>query len=165
MPYVLLTVVFRKEEAAELEVLDCIFPKDQTAHFLEHRFGGLLLLETSLNPDLAAEAIRNCTTSTVFKIIPVDSMVTTDISLISEEARRLVGGGSCPVAVVCVRRGRAIASSSEVEHHVGALLKKAGHQISLGSPCLVVRIDIIDDRTTISVRPPSGFFTKMGGSK
>lgn len=164
MPFVLMTVVFRKEEAAKLEVLDCLFPLDQGAHFLEHRFGGLLLLETSLNADLAASVIHDRPTSTLFKIIPVDSIVKTDIEKISSESLRLMDGRACRVAVECIRRGRYIASSSDVERHVGTLLKGTGCSINLRNPDLVVHINIIDDHTTISVRPPSGLFVKMRGA-
>jgi tRNA(Ser,Leu) C12 N-acetylase TAN1 len=163
MPLVLITVVFGKEEAAKLEVLDCLFPMDSEAKFMPQPYGGLLLLETSLDSDSAACVLRDCATCYVFKIVPVDVLVTTDLGTISSEALRLVGDGGSSVSVVCRRRGRVISSSSVVERQVGKALKGAGHAINLRKPDMVVRIDIIGERTTISVRPPDRFFTKMRG--
>ncbi|MBM5805135.1 MAG: hypothetical protein FJZ49_03590 [Candidatus Verstraetearchaeota archaeon] len=165
MGFVLITVPYGKEEAAGLEVLDCLFHQDHNARFVEHGYGGLLLLDTTLSPEDAAIALRDCPTSSVFKIIPVDSMVDSDIAAISREAVRLTGEGRRRVAAVCKRRGRVIASSSEVEAAVGRALKSRGHVIDLKNPDLIIRIDIIGERTTISVRHPSGFFTKMRGSE
>jgi tRNA(Ser,Leu) C12 N-acetylase TAN1 len=165
MGFVLITVPYGKEEAAKLEVLDCIFPRDQNARFVEHGYGGLLLLDTILNADDAALVLRDCPTSSVFKIIPVDSMVNSDMATVSREAVRLTGGGRRRVAAVCNRRGRVIASGSEVEAAVGQVLKSRGHIIDLKNPDLIIRIDIIGERTTISVRHPSGFFTKFRGSE
>jgi len=165
MGFVLITVPYGKEEAAKLEVLDCVFPQDQNARFVEHGYGGLLLLDTALSPDDAAVVLRDCPTSSVFKVIPVDSMVDSDIAAISREAVRLTGEGWRRVAAVCKRRGRVIASSSEVEAAVGRALKSRGHIIDLKNPDLIIRIDIIGERTTISVRHPSGFFTKMRGGE
>lgn len=165
MGFVLITVPYGKEEAAKLEVLDCIFPQDQNAKYIEHGYGGLLLLDTVLNADDAAFVLRDCPTSYVFKIIPVDSMVNSDIAAISREAVRLTSGEQHKVAVICNRRGRVIASSSKVEATIGQVLKKRGHIIDLKKPDLIIRIDIIGERTTISVRHPSGFFTKKRGSE
>lgn len=163
MPLVLMTVVYGKEESAKLEVLDCLFPQDPGARFLDHSFGGLLLLKTSLDADAAAQRLMDCPTGLVFRITPVDSLVQSEMDPICGEVLRLVGGGRQSVCVDCRRRGRFIASSSEVERKVGGSLKAAGHTIDLKKPDVMVRIDIIGECTTISVRPPSGFFTKMKG--
>jgi tRNA(Ser,Leu) C12 N-acetylase TAN1 len=165
MGFVLITVPYGKEEAAKLEVLDCIFPKDHNAGYVEHGYGGLLLLDTILNADDASITLRDCPTSCVFKIIPVDSLIKSDIDAISKEAVRLTNRGQHRVAVVCKRRGRVIASSSKVEAFVGQVLKLKGHIIDLKNPDIIIRIDIIGERTTISVRHPSGFFIKIRGSK
>lgn len=92
-------------------------------------------------------------------------MINSDMAAISREAVRLTKGGQHRVAAICKRRGRVIASSSEVEAAVGQVLKSRGHIIDLKNPDLIVRIDIIGERTTISVRHPSGFFTKFRGSE
>jgi tRNA(Ser,Leu) C12 N-acetylase TAN1 len=165
MGLVLITVQYGKEESAKLEILDCLFPQDKNAEFVDHGYGGLLLLDTALDPDEAAATILECPTSSVFKIIPVDLIVNSDIATIVSEAVRLTVAGRQRVAVVCKRRGRTIASSNEVEVAVGRELKSRGHTIDLKSPELIIRIDIIGEHTTISVRPPSGFFTKLRGDK
>jgi tRNA acetyltransferase TAN1 len=164
MPLVLVTVVFGKEEAAKLEVLDCIYASDPNAHFLEHKYGGLLILETEIASDAAAEAIKKWPTSQVFKVMPVDSIVKAEIGAIVGEVLRLAPQSRSRVSVVCQRRGRAIASSHDLEVVVGSELKSRGHIIDLENPQLVVRIDIIGERATISVRPPAGYFIKRRGN-
>jgi tRNA acetyltransferase TAN1 len=159
----LITVVYGKEVKARLEVLDCIFPYDPSASCSVQPYGGLLLLETELPADEAAARIAACSTSLVFKIIPTDCVVDSDLARICSEALRLVPEGAERVAVDCTRRGRALPSSHYVEEEVGKLLKERGNTIDLGNPALVVRIDIIGSRSTISVRPPSGFITKKDG--
>jgi tRNA acetyltransferase TAN1 len=164
MPLVLVTVVFGKEEAAKLEVLDCIYALDPNAHFLEHKYGGLLILETEIASDAAAEAIERYPTSQVFKVMPVDSAVKAEVGAIVCEVLRLVPQSQSSVSVVCQRRGRAIASSHDLEVEVGSELKSRGHIIDLENPQLVVRIDIIGERATISVRPPASYFIKRRGN-
>jgi tRNA acetyltransferase TAN1 len=159
-----MTVVYGKEESAKLEVLDCIFPRDPGARFLEHGYGGLLVLETSLSSDDATRILADSPTSLIFKITPVDSLVQSAMDSICSEVLRLVGAGDQSISVSCRRRGRAIASSSEVERQVGSALKEAGHTIDLEHPDLNVRIDIIGGRTTISVKTPAVFLVKMKGS-
>jgi len=157
-------VVFGKEKAAKLEVLDCIYPLDPNAHFLEHKYGGLLILETEIASDTAAKAIKNQPTSQVFKVMPVDSIVKAEVGSIVGEVLRLAPKSQSRVSVVCQRRGRAIASSHDLEVTVGSELKSRGHIIDLENPQLVVRIDIIGERATISVRSPAGYFIKRRGN-
>jgi tRNA(Ser,Leu) C12 N-acetylase TAN1 len=95
--------------------------------------------------------------------MPVDSAVKAEVGAIVSEVLRLVPPSRGSVSVVCQRRGRAIASSHDLEVVVGSELKSRGHLIDLENPQLVVRIDIIGERATISVRPPAGYFTKRKG--
>jgi len=160
MGFVLVTVKFGKEDAAELEVLDCILPYDQTARSVRQTYGGLLMLETSLDPDAAARIIMNTPTSLVRTIVPVDAVVGASIKEIVEKSTPLVGDTAKAIAVKCVRRGRSIRSSRDVEEEVGKTLKLSGHSISLNSPDLVVRVDVIGEHATISVRNPDLAFKK-----
>ncbi len=159
----LVTVEYGKESGAELEALDCIFPKDPTAFCIRQPYGGLILISTTLPSDEAAAMIGSCRTTSIHKVLPIDSMVESDLGKLCSEALRLVPPGSERVAVDCARRGRFLPSSQLVEEEVGRLLKTRGMTIDLVNPRLVVRIDIIGSFSTISVRPPSGFITKKEG--
>jgi len=160
MGLVLITAAFGKEKSAMMEILDCILHLDPSAKFAELGLGGLLLLETSINSDAACIAINDYPTSFIFTMTPVDIIVNSDLMKISDTIRGLIGLQRCKVAVKCRRRGRAINSSSEVEVEIGRMLKTVGFSIDLEKPELVVQIDIIGKRTTISVRPPTAFFKK-----
>jgi tRNA(Ser,Leu) C12 N-acetylase TAN1 len=163
MGVLLLTVVCGKEAKARLEALDCVFPKDPIANCSLPSYGGLLILETGLPSDDAARLVATCSTSLISKIIPVDSIIESDLEKICAEALRLTPPGSGRVAVDCARRGRLLKSSHVVEEEVGRLLKAHGKAIDLKNPDLIVRIDIIGSLSTISVRPPSGFIIKKDG--
>lgn len=163
MGMLLITTVYGKEDKARLEVLDCIFPHDPAASCSPQPYGGLLLLETGMGTDEAARKLVNCPTTLVIRVIPIDYILDTDLEKICSAVLSLVPRGTGGVAVDCVRRGREIGSSHEVEEEVGRRLRGRGDTIDLDNPSLVVRIDIIGGRTTISVRPPSGFVTKSEG--
>lgn len=162
MGVLLITVAYGKEEKARLEVLDCLFPCDPSATCSMEPYGGLLLLETGLPVDRAAAVLAACATSLIFKIIPVDSVVESEMDMISSEVLRLIPEGASRFAVDCSRRGRAIPSSHRVEEEIGWLLKERGNAIDLEHPDIIVRIDIIGSHTTISVRSPPGFIDKKG---
>ncbi len=89
MGRLLMTVFYGKEAEASLEALDCIFSKDPAACCTRQPYGGLLLLETGLPSDEAAALIAACSTSLISKIIPVDSIVESDLEKICSEVLRL----------------------------------------------------------------------------
>ncbi|MGC8936375.1 MAG: THUMP domain-containing protein [Candidatus Methanomethylicaceae archaeon] len=163
MGLLLITTPCGKEEAAKLEVLDCIFHADSEAEFLPQNYRGLLLLNTKLSSDEAASLVRNCPTAYIHRVIPVDLMVRSDISSIVDAVLRLVPQRITKIRVECQRRGRHITSSRDVEVAVGSALKTLGHTIDIRSPEAVVRIDIIGEWTTISVGPPERYVKKIRG--
>lgn len=163
MGTLLITAAYGKEAKARLEALDCVFPKDHAATCSLLPYGGLLLLETGLSSDEAAAAISACSTSLIFKVIPLDSVTESDLQQIGSEVLRLVPRHAKRFAVDCARRGRVLPSSLAVEEAIGGLLKAHGKAIDLENPDIIVRIDIIGSLTTISMRPPSGFIVKKDG--
>lgn len=163
MGLLLVTAPCGKEEAAKLEVLDCIFHKDCEASFITHDYRGLLLLKTKLSSDEVAQIIRDCPTAYVHKIIPVDIVVKSDINSIIEALKGLVPSRRVKVGIECQRRGRLIRSSRDVEAAVGAVLRDLGYTIDMQSPEFLVRIDIIGEWTTISVGHPERYFKKRRG--
>jgi tRNA(Ser,Leu) C12 N-acetylase TAN1 len=163
MGLLIVTAPCGKEEAAKLEVLDCIFHADSEASFIPHGYMGLLLLKTRLSSDEAAALVRDCPTAYVHRIVPVDLMIESDLTSIIEAVLRLMPKKPSKVRIECQRRGRFIRSSQEVESAVGSALKSLGHEVQMRSPQTVVRIDIIGEWTTISVGPPERFAKKLRG--
>ncbi|MGF3498187.1 MAG: THUMP domain-containing protein [Candidatus Methanosuratincola sp.] len=154
MATVLLTVEYGKEGGAAVEVLDCILPLDPGASVRRCGFGGVLILETSLDPDRAAESIACSLCRLVRSAIPVDQLVRSDILEIEKIVASRVGIGS-KVAVRCRRRGSALPSPKEVESIVGRRLTGLGCSVDLKNPDQIARIEIIGDVTAVSVRPPN----------
>ncbi|MGQ9760059.1 MAG: THUMP domain-containing protein [Candidatus Methanomethylicaceae archaeon] len=163
MGFLLVTAPCGKEEAAELEVLDCIIHRDPGASFIPHSYRGLLILNTKLSSDEAAKLVKDCPTAYICKIIPVDATIKSDLPSIIECVTKLIPRDSRSLRVECKRRGQYIKSSYDVELAVGAALKDLGHTVNFRSPERIVRIDIIGEWTTISVGSPERYFTKLRG--
>lgn len=153
MGALLVTTDYGKEVDAAAEALDCLLPLDPGAGLRETGFGGLIILETSLDPDKAADAVLGCTTAHIRSIVPIDIMVRTGLEGIASAVLPAVAPGS-RVAVRCRRRGSSMPSSKMVEEAVGKALTERGAHVDLRAPDLVVRIEIIGEVTAISVRPP-----------
>ena len=161
MGTVLLTVAYGKEEPAVTEALDVLMPHDPQSSAERPPFGGLALIRTSLDQDVAAGLIAGAPTSFIRSASPIDTIVQSDIRAIREGVSSLLSRTAAGTAAVrCARRGRAVRSSLEVEREVGSLLGRAGYTIDLANPSTVVRIDVIGERTAISIRPPDKFFKK-----
>lgn len=153
MATVLITVEYGKEGGAVVEVLDCILPLDPGASVRGCGFGGILILDTSLDPDRAAESIAVSLSRLVRSAIPVDQLVRSDLPEIEKIAVSRVRIGS-KIAVKCRRRGCALPSPREVERIVGRRLTGLGCVVDLENPDQIVRIEIIGEITAVSVRPP-----------
>ncbi len=161
MGTVLLTLEYGKEEAGAIEALDVLMPHDPCAKAERQPFGGLVLISTALDQDAAAEIMAGAPTSFIRSVSPVDTIVPSEMNAIMESVgERLPHPATGGAAVRCSRRGRSIGSSLEVERAVGGLLRRAGFEIDLASPSIVVRIDVIGGQTAISIRPPERFFKK-----
>jgi tRNA(Ser,Leu) C12 N-acetylase TAN1 len=160
MGLVLATVKFGKEEAAGIEILDCILPYDLNARLIGTGFGGVLLLETSMEPDRTARILMEFPTSLIQMLIPVDKVVNAEMGEIRDAILQLAGRDPKKFAVKCVRRGRAISSSKDVEVSIGSALKQQGHVVDLDNPELIARIDLIGERAAISVKSPELQFKK-----
>ncbi|MEM2125374.1 MAG: THUMP domain-containing protein [Candidatus Methanosuratincola sp.] len=153
MAAVLITVKYGKEGGAAVEVLDCILPLDPDASVRGCGFGGILILDTSIDPDRAAETIAGSLSRLVSSAIPVDQLVRSDLSEIEKIAVSRVRIGS-KIAVRCRRRGHVLPSPKEVERIVGSRLAGIGCVVDLENPDQIVRIEIIGEITAVSVRPP-----------
>ncbi len=164
MATVLITVEYGKESKAAVEILDCILPLDPGASIKRSGFGGVLILETSIDPDRAAESIAGSLSRLVRSSIPVDQLVNSAISEIEKTAASLVRIGS-KIAVRCRRRGSDLPSPKEVECIVGRRLACLGCTVDLKDPDHIVRIEIIGEVTAISVRPPNRSVFKTCTSK
>lgn len=163
MGLLLVTTPCGKEEAAKLEVFDCILHADSAPSLIPHDYKGLLLINTRLSSDEAAALVRNCPTAYVHQIIPVDLMIKSDLASIIGAVLQLMPKMRTKVRIECQRRGRHIKSSQDVESAVGSALASIGHTVQIKSPETLVRIDIIGEWTTISVGPPERYARKLRG--
>ncbi|MEM4706840.1 MAG: THUMP domain-containing protein, partial [Candidatus Methanomethylicaceae archaeon] len=116
MGMVIITVPSNKEERAKIEILDCIFPKDYEAKFIEHKYPGLLILESKkLSSDEILKLLEECPTAYIYKIIPVDDIVESNLNSIIKKIEELLKNKKGKIKVDCKKRGSIIKSSHEVE--------------------------------------------------
>ncbi|MEN3054949.1 MAG: THUMP domain-containing protein, partial [Candidatus Methanosuratincola petrocarbonis] len=151
MGAVLVTVECDKEERATIEILDSILPLDVGASIRRCESRGILILETSLDPDQAAESIAGSLTRLVRSTVPVDLLVSSDLSEIEQAlVPRIEAGSKIAVRCRCRRRGSSLPPPLEVERLVGRSLVELGCTVDLESPDQIVRIEIIGETTAVS---------------
>lgn len=153
--HILVTTKPGREETGEIEVLDCLLRYDSTVEVRRTEFAGVLLVETALSPQRAADLLRKFEMTAILKVVPFDIHVKTDIKDIVAAVVQLATGlvdSSSTFAVVCTRRGRFIDSSVEVERIVGeALAKVSGAKVVLGNPEFLIRIEIVGEVTGVTL--------------
>lgn len=161
MGTLIITVPSNKEESAKIEILDCIFPRDYEAKFIEHKYHGILILESKkLSSDEMLQLLEECPTAYVYKIIPVDAIVESNLNSIMKKVEELARNRRGRAKVDCKRRGTTIKSSYEVEVAIGRFLKEIGYTIDLKNPDFIIAINVIDEWTAISFGPPKRFVDK-----
>ncbi|RLG80596.1 MAG: hypothetical protein DRO09_02940 [Thermoprotei archaeon] len=85
-----ITTRYGKEEFAERELGDSVFPFDENVEIHRTRFGGVLVLYTSLNLDELLRALSTHPPATVERVVKVDFCC--KIASVSELSRCLVNG-------------------------------------------------------------------------
>lgn len=157
-PKLLVTAYTGKAKAAIRELSDLIYIYDNQAEIFETRYRDVILVYTKADTGKIYNLIRRRTPTGVARVVKVQSCVEARPDRISEEAIKLFEGyrGS-KFYVDCVRRGRAIRSSWELEKYVGAkILERGLGKVDFEDPDIVVKIEIIDSLALISIMDKYG---------
>ncbi len=154
-PKLLVTTGKGKENQAIEEIINILFEYDSGAYGEKTVFDGVVLVYTSLNPKFALNVIKKKPTSVVFKVVPLEVCVETNLRNIVHEglelARKYISKGDTFI-VDCVRRGRFVESSVIVERTLGkAIAEELGGIVSFKNPKYIVRVEVIGKITGISV--------------
>jgi tRNA acetyltransferase TAN1 len=160
MGLAIITVPHKKEASAKIEILDCILPRDYEAEVLESGFQGVLILKSKINSDEIVNILKECPTAYVYKVIPVDIIVESNISSILKAIIDLVKGKTGRIKIECCKRGKAIESSYELKLMIGEKLKELGYKIDYKNPELLLFINIIGDKTAITFGSPNRVIKK-----
>jgi len=127
-------------------------------------YPGVILVTVPMERDAALEAIRAYETTAIHRAIPLDEMIPTDKGRIIEQgfemARERIAEGEA-FAVRCKRRGNKVPSSKDIERELGArIVDELGAVVNLDYPKKIVKVEILGNRTGISVITPDEIIDK-----
>jgi tRNA acetyltransferase TAN1 len=158
---VIITVPHNKESSAKIEILDCILPRDYEAEFLESGYRGLLILKSKINSDEIVDILKECPTAYVYRVIPVDVIVESNISSILKAIIELIKGRTGRIKIECHRRGKVISSAHELKVIIGEKLKALGYKIDFRNPDFLLFINVIGEKTAITFGSPNRIIKKL----
>ena len=162
MFFLVTTPIYRQFDAMwELE-----WALGEDAHIKKTRYPGVLLAKTETPREEAITALREYESTAIFKVIPLDAMITTTdkdelLGLAMDMAREKISPGET-FAVRCRRRGtRMVESSRDIECELGArIVDEIGATVNLDYPEKTLRVEIMGNRVGISVLTPEDIITK-----
>ncbi len=123
-------------------------------------FKGLLLGRTELRKAEVLDRLKKADTAYVSKVIPADEIVPTDIREFVRYFEQNVDVEGKKFAVRCKRRGNQQFSSMDVEREIGAVFKEKGGIVDLNSPEILLRVDVIQDDSALSILKPDEIIKK-----
>lgn len=163
-PKLLITCPHGREERAIEEIMDILMVEDLNVECEKSKFPGVVLVYTSLDPLKAAKMLYEKPTSYIFRIVPVFKCVKTDIENIVNECLNLAVKymkSKCRFYVDCIRRGRRVSSSVEVERKVGiAIAERLKCTVDFENPDYIVKVEVVDEITCISILKRCELFKK-----
>lgn len=153
-----------KEDQAINEVIDILLSLDENVKVEKTKYPGVIVVYSSLNPHDLARILYTSPTSTIIRIVPCDICVKTSIKSIVKAVLNLtekVFNSNIKFMVDCIRRGRKVESSLDVEKYVGwEIVRKYGSKVSFSKPDYIVKIEVIDEITCIALLKPDEIYRK-----
>jgi len=163
-----ITTPVGKEEQAANEVIDILLPLDENIEVRKTKYPGVILVYSSYNSHELAKELYNTPTSTIIRIVPCDICVETSLENIVKAVVELVKGifnENIKFKVDCIRRGRRVKSSMEVEQYTGwEIIKRYKSKVSLRNPDYIVKVEIVDEITCIGLLKPNEIYRKKARS-
>ena len=155
-PKLLVTVRTGKDSRGIEEIADALFIHDPNVKVVSTKFRGVLLVYTDLSSSDAFKILSTTPPSVAERIVRVDTCVKTDLESISNAVLKLVSNYSFETFYVdCIRRGRYVESSHEVEKYIGAVIvSKLKKHVCISCADIIIKIEIVDDITLISIMKP-----------
>lgn len=151
LPYLLVTSLPRRQRFAEIESMDSLLPKDRSAKLLRTPFPGVFLIETGLDPSLAASLVKSPRNPSVSRVVIIwkflEDPAEEEIVSACKDLCAAVRPGK--VKVRCRLRGRG-RGDHELERKIGAeLVEKLGVSVDLENPDLTICVEGVDGRVGV----------------
>ncbi|AXV38394.1 MAG: hypothetical protein CIT01_09360 [Methanobacterium sp. BRmetb2] len=154
------------EELLGIEEIELALQKDEpTLNIKDSEFPNVLLIDLSMDPELALDILKKTTTTVISKIVIIDEVVRTRSNIIKEKALQIANQKIKPgssIAVRCDLRGRKYIESKDelIKVISNELLDNLNLEENLVKPDWVVQIEVIGENTGISVSKPSDILKK-----
>jgi len=154
------------EELLGIEEIELALQKDEpTLNIKDSEFPNVLLIDLSMDPELALDILKKTTTTVISKIVIIDEVVRTRSNIIKEKALQIANQKIKPgssIAVRCDLRGRKYIESKDelIKVISNELLDNLNLEENFVKPDWVVQIEVIGENTGISVSKPSDILKK-----
>jgi len=141
-------------EAAAIEVMDALLPKDRDANVEMTKHDGVLIVRTSLDPLLAHSLLISSLPRRISRVVPIGQECRSDLGSIADTAlavaRRMSGRS---FVVRCKTRGSAL-KSDDLEKTVGQhLCQHTTMRVDLEEPDFVVYVEVVGDFAGVGAVP------------
>ncbi|HOP08631.1 MAG TPA: THUMP domain-containing protein [Candidatus Methanofastidiosa archaeon] len=128
------------------------------------RYPGVMIVKVDVDLEEGLRRIEEYETTAIYRVLPLERFVKTNLSEIYSNGvelakERITGEDS--FAVRCKKRGSPGFSSKDVERELGSMIcDETGASVNLDYPKWIVKIEVLGNRTGISVLEPQQIITK-----
>jgi len=128
------------------------------------RYPGVMIVHADVGMDEGLKLIEDYETTAVYRVLPLERFVKTNLDEIYDNGLELAKERikeSDSFAVRCKKRGSPGFSSKDVEKELGSRVVEAtGASVNLDYPSWIVKIEVLGNRTGVSVLRPDQILTK-----
>jgi len=136
----------------------------EEAKIRKTRYPGVTLVNANVEMKEGIECIREYETTAIYRVLPLERLVKTNTSEIMDEALALSKEKITKedsFAVRCKKRGSPGFSSKDLERDLGSkICEEIGASVNLDYPNWIVKIEVLGNRTGVSVLDPDDIVTK-----
>lgn len=154
------------EELVGIEEIELILQKyESVLNIKESNFPNVILIDLNMDPLEAVKIIANTPTTVISKVVPIESVVRTNLEGILEKVVSLAGdkvSSGDSFNLICDLRGRKyLKSRNELLTRIsGELIEKFNLNVDGKDPDWVVQLEIVGENTGISILSPEKILKK-----
>jgi tRNA acetyltransferase TAN1 len=154
------------EEIVGIEEIELILQKyEAVLNIKESNFPNVILIDLNMDPLEAAKIIANIPTTVISKVVPIETVVRTNLESILEKVDNLAGdkvSSGDSFNIICDLRGRKYLKSKDelLDKISGQLIEKFNLRANGKNPDWVVQLEVVGENTGISILSPDKILKK-----
>ena len=155
------------EELVGVEEIELILQKyEAVLNIKESNFPNVILIDLNMDPLEAVKIIANSPTTVISKVVPIETVVRTNLDGILEKIINLAGNkvsSGDSFNLICDLRGRKYLKSKDelLDRITGELIEKFNLKANGKNPDWVVQLEIVGENTGISILSPNNILKKI----